>query len=488
MKNLVAVYKTKKCTYPDQTGGFRPSNIYPEYPFTEVDNKTNEVYEAVRQSFYMLGLDKDRYGSSEWNPLGDVINQGDTVLIKPNLVMDVNPTGEGTECMYTQAAVVAPVIDYCLLALKGTGRIVIGDAPMQECNFENLIEEGGYRDLIDFYKNKGISIELVDFRELKSVIEHGVHKNTFNPNAMGKVIDLAESSEFAGESSERMRRMRITNYDPDIMLQHHTEEKNEYYISSYVLSADVIINMPKPKCHRKAGATISLKNMVGINVRKEYLPHHTMGSVADGGDEYQVKSRIHRLRSHLLDKKYKLEASGKYPQARILRYVIMITKLWLLLFTDKKKLYFEGSWHGNRTICQTISDLNKILFYADKNGVMQNSRQRKMLIIGDMLISGEHEGPVMPSRKEVGIIVCGFDPISYDIAVSRLMGFDYHKIPAITTALNVKGRYQISQNSENVEIVSNDERFNKISPEKILKENTFKFIPSSGWVNHIEIS
>ena len=111
-----------------------------------------------------------------------------------------------------------------------------------------------------------------------------------------------------------------------------------------------------------------------------------------------------------------------------------------------------------------------------------------MLIIGDMLISGEHEGPVMPSRKEVGIIVCGFDPISYDIAASRLMGFDYHKIPAITTALNVKGRYQISQNSENVEIVSNDERFNKISPEKILKENTFKFIPSSGWVNHIEIS
>ena len=51
--------------------------------------------------------------------------------------------------------------------------------------------------------------------------------------------------------------------------------------------------MPKPKCHRKAGMTSALKNFVGANVRKEFLPHHTMGSIKEGGDEYFVTSKIH---------------------------------------------------------------------------------------------------------------------------------------------------------------------------------------------------
>ena len=33
---------------------------------------------------------------------------------------------------------IEPVVEYICQALKGTGTIIIGDAPVQECNFENL--------------------------------------------------------------------------------------------------------------------------------------------------------------------------------------------------------------------------------------------------------------------------------------------------------------------------------------------------------------
>ncbi|MCI9388630.1 MAG: DUF362 domain-containing protein [Lachnospiraceae bacterium] len=171
------------------------------------------------------------------------------------------------------------MVDYTLKALQGNGRIVIGDAPMQECKFEKLIEKSGYKALVEWYKNKGCDIQLIDFRELKSDIVNGVRVQHVNDRAKGTVINLGADSEFAFLDEDLFDRMRVTNYDPDILKQHHTRDKNEYYISDYILNSDCIINMPKPKCHRKAGVTISLKNMIDINVRKEYLPHHTMGSI-----------------------------------------------------------------------------------------------------------------------------------------------------------------------------------------------------------------
>ena len=81
----------------------------------------------------------------------------------------------------------------------------------------------------------------------------------------------SHDSDFFGECKRNIKNMRITNYDPSIMQRHHNEEKHEYYISDYALQADVIINIPKPKCHRKAGMTAALKNFVGLNVRKEFV-------------------------------------------------------------------------------------------------------------------------------------------------------------------------------------------------------------------------
>ena len=480
---LISIIDTE-ASYPTSEFSFRPDTKYPEYAYEEIAPTKNTVYSAVRDSFRRLCLDEKNYGTRNWNPLGEIIHPGDSVLIKPNLVMDVNGLiDQGTECLYTHASVVAPVIDYVLIALNGTGKIIIGDAPMQECVFETLLKEGGYGKLVDYYKSKRIQIDIVDFRELTSIVKNGVHIQSINPNSSGTIIDLAHYSEFAGISKGVISRTRITNYDPRILKEHHDSVKNEYYISNYVLAADVIINMPKPKSHRKAGATIALKNFVGVNVRKEFLPHHTMGSKEEGGDEYLKKDKVHFLRSKLLDKRNMLEAERHYTLARLYRIAVRLCLLVMQLRgTDK---YQEGSWYGNNTISKTISDLNKIVFYADKSGRMQDKPQRRMIIIADMIISGEKEGPVYPTAKPVGIIACGFNPVSFDRAVSTLMGFNPELIPTIKTAEAIFRKFKLASDKP-ILIVSNKNEYDNRRIEEIDRNDLLNFEPSSGWKGHLE--
>ena len=87
-----------------------------------------------------------------------------------------------------------------------------------------------------------------------------------------------------------LRDFRVTMYDHRLMQAHHDQRKHEYLVSNSVLDADLIINLAKLKCHSKAGITGALKNLVGINGHKEYLPHHTNGSPAEGGDQYACRS------------------------------------------------------------------------------------------------------------------------------------------------------------------------------------------------------
>ena len=411
----------------------------------------------------------------------DCLHPGQTVLIKPNLVMDKNHDfAGGIACLYTQPEVIDPVVGFVCECLQGEGRIIIGDAPMQECVFENI---KGLQQIVEKYKDAITTIELVDFRELKSRVENVVHKTSINPNANGRVVDLGKDSLFYGMSEESLANMRITNYDPRILPRHHTGMTHEYYVSQYVLDADVIINMPKPKSHRKAGVTISLKNFVGANTRKEFLPHHTMGSIKNGGDEYLKTSAIHALRSRLFDAKNTLEAGKKYKRAQMLGVIILGLSA-ILKFTGHS--YAEGSWYGNDTISKTISDLNRIVLFANREGTICKTRQRDVLIVADMIVCGEREGPVAPSPKNVGIIAAGTNAVCFDETICTLMGFDYHKIPSIVRARDEKHRLSISDYKVPI-ISSNIPGFDGRKPEQLGFKDLKRFEPTAGWKGHIEL-
>lgn len=306
---------------------FRPSRKYPETLFVEFSANYNHIYDMVREGFLLMGYDKTNYGKPEWNPLGGLIKPGSTVVLKPNMVMDVNHIEkEGTDCLYTQPSIVAAVLDYVIIALRSKGKVIVGDAPMQECQFDKLVRESGYLQLIHFLedklKNTEITISLVDFRELRSIPNAGLRMSVterYEYSGEGAyVVDLGEDSEFAGMSEYELENIRITNYDPALLKKHHNACVNEYKVSKEILSADVIINMPKPKVHRKGGVTIALKNLVGINCRKEYLPHHTNGSIAEGGDEYLNKSWAKRMKDYFIDKRnYYMQTAKNYKKAHI---------------------------------------------------------------------------------------------------------------------------------------------------------------------------
>ena len=172
MERKVVVESCGCFEYPGRTAMFRPDKAYPEYMFKEhLSDGENKVYECVRNALARMGYDKERFGTPEWNPLSDVIKEGDTVLIKPNLVEEIYRSGETFECMYTQPGVIAPVIDYTLLALKGNGKIIVADAPMQDCDFDKLIEQCGLNELINFYKQYSeVNVELRDLRAVITLL------------------------------------------------------------------------------------------------------------------------------------------------------------------------------------------------------------------------------------------------------------------------------------------------------------------------------
>ena len=474
----ISIAYTENKTYPSKDHCFRPSKCYPEMPFPEdVSPVPNDVYDMVRESLHLYGLDQEHYGSADWNPLGEIIQPGNKVLLKPNLVMHHNHNQDGSQCLYTQPSVTAAVIDYVMIALKGQGKIIIGDAPMQECQFDVLIQESGYDRLVEYYAKKGIDVQLCDFRNVKTYVEHGVHRLQTASKSKGILVNMTDSSSFQGLSEEHLANMRITNYDPRILQVHHNSQTHEYLIAEDVLTSDVVINLPKPKTHRKAGITACLKNLVGINSSKEYLPHHTNEGSKDKGDAYQKRHIIMRFANYMLDKKNALEHEGKYVRARALWHPIRIFfAVGKVIFHEK---YNEGSWYGNETIWRTILDLNKILLYADKTGRICDSRQRKVFHIADMIISGENDGPVNPSAKPAGIIMAGRDAVAMDQVITSLMGFDWKLIPTLREANNAVPPISII---EEITIISNHTQWHKMHCDDIKRSASLRFIPNPGWV------
>ncbi|MBR5316783.1 MAG: DUF362 domain-containing protein [Lachnospiraceae bacterium] len=481
MKSYVCLNQKKTTSYPQKDTLFRPHKKYPEYMYEEISGQ-NDIYDMVRESMYMLGLDKENYDTVMWNPLKEIIIPGDTVLIKPNMVLHNNTSLCGEDCLYTNPSLVATMIEYTWLALRGRGKIVVGDAPLQECDFETLITQSGYKEMIDYYISKGVNIELVDFRNVKTYEKYGLHYMQSEELKNGVIVGLDEYSVFSGLSQERINNLRITNYDPRILQEHHSKTKHEYNVSKYVLDADVIINMPKPKTHRKAGVTIALKNLIGINANKEYLPHHTLGSVEEGGDSYSTKNNYLKMANDVLDMRNELMHDGDMELAAIA--VKFYESLLNKGVEQGNEKYWEGSWYGNDTIWRTITDLNRILLYADKNGVIQKKQQRKLFIVGDMIVSGQKEGPLEPVPIYPGVIAMGNDALIFDRVVCSIMGFDYQKIPSLCAKEIVDSDFSIS-NSDEYEIVSNNLEWNGRSYEYIVQNSSLKFEPTMGWIDRI---
>jgi hypothetical protein len=274
------------------------------------------------------------------------------------------------------------------------------------------------------------------------------------------------------------KKYRVTNYDKDEMMLHHNKNKNEYMIPNSVLNADVIINLPKLKSHCKAGMTCALKNLIGIAGSKDWLPHHRVGSLEEGGDEYLHKSIRKSILTRLAEKRDVTTEIYYLIPIKLLHHLIYATK-WIFPYRDQ---YFAGSWYGNDTIPRTTIDLNKIIFYSDKSGILKDKIQRTMFIIVDAIIAGEKEGPLAPSHKKCGLLAAGYNPVAVDLVCSRLMGFDYEKIPTFKYALKAKRYKLFGGKPSGIKILSDKSK----NFDSLFNAFNCDFVSSDGWKGHIE--
>ena len=187
---------------------FSAEKVYPEYIFdAEALSKKNDVYRMIRDIFIKIGLDKENIGTKYWNPLGRYISEGDTVLVKPNLVNHINVAEDdmqrGMDCLITHPSVVRCIFDYVYIALKGKGKIIIADAPVQNCDFDKLLDNSGYRKLFEYLKSlqtPELTVEIGDLRGTILVKENGCQKQIDRENVQwrGRIIDLKSALTLEG--------------------------------------------------------------------------------------------------------------------------------------------------------------------------------------------------------------------------------------------------------------------------------------------------
>ncbi len=371
--------------------------------------------EELRRLLVQLGADPH-------SPLSGIVAPGDTVVLKPNLVFDRVSDHRAT---LTNGWFIKAVCDLVLEALQGRGRVIIADVPLQSARFERVIQLNELDLVMVGYRQSGAPVELRDLRqEYLQVQDDGMYRGLqkLAGDPLGyRVVNLGEASELE-ELGRYRSRFAVGDYDKDSTTTYHmSSERNEYLIPCTILTADVIINLPKFKTHRKTGITCALKNLVGACGHKSYLPHFREGRPQDGGDEFAIDHPIKVLQRNTIERL-------KTTNATLYRAVRAVGRLVLRVLTAgspaELRRVMGGSWHGNDTLWRTILDLNKVVRYADREGRVRTTPQRRYLCLVDGVYGGENDGPMRPDTRHDGVLLAGRNPVLLDLVVCLLMGLN----------------------------------------------------------------
>lgn len=264
--------------------------------------------------------------------------QAKRVLIKPNFGLATLTRRYAWACN-THASVIQAIID----SLPASAEITVADSPLLAQNWRRITALSGADKL---------TVRPVDLRS----------------EPRGYVaIDLTES-----------RHNRTVRY----------------HVSRAVLDAELVISVPKLKVHRKAGVSLSLKNVMGIASGKHNLPH------------------------------YSQQDFSPYPPAERLKRLLSL-----------RPTATHGNWSGNDTLWRTILDLNRILLYADADGDMHSEKQRRCFAVIDGVIGSEGNAPMHGKPRVASTLIASSDLVAADVVGAKIMGLDSQQIPHIYRAV-----------------------------------------------------
>lgn len=412
------------------------------------------------------------------------------IVLKPNWVLHETDPAFPIHALVTGARLIEATAQACLDRFPDAESILVGDCPLQYADWPRLCRQCGLDAVRD--RLGKISSGKITFRDLRKDVfcqdenhflaasgeEHG------DPDGY-REVELGARSHLEPISAQA-RKFAVNDYSSTVTASNHQPGSHRYLVSQSILDCDLLINLPKWKSHQKSGVTGALKNLVGINGDKAYLPHFRKGAPRWGGDEYRDEHRwLYFAQTHLREtfqKRSRLAYGLLKPGWEILKRIRGIeTRLDHQAAAPKNFYIAGGAWHGNDTIWRMIYDLNLVIRCVDATGRLHAEPQRDYFCIVDGLVSGEGNGPLQPLPRETDWLVIGTDPFEIDAVLAWCMGFDPAKLPIIARRGEFLGPGwgkfvwpDLPVEMDGVQMPLTETAVN------------FHFSPPPGWRNHIE--
>jgi len=357
------------------------------------DKATNPVYQLVWDTVAQLG-----FGPAD-NPLRDLVASGNTVLIKPNL--------ESTPCVH--APFVRPIVDMCLAA--GAARVNIGDGSPCGSTQSNL-NAMGYTDMANTLRLRGKPVYTVEFTSDAAWSWINLGASSAYTGTAYTAADLTHSAGSATPGTATYRYFHATDSHG---VNPNGAVLNWNTISDYLLTADVVINVPKIRVHDALVSTFAIKNWVGVTLSCTYANLTNCdsnwcrichwGSACPGSPNYLAS-------------------------------------------------------FGNDFMWRDLANLHRTTLYW-KDGQLRDTPQRKYLVVTDGVIGlDETQGG---THNRVGAVVASVDPIASDAVTHRLVRWNFRQLPNSNNAPSVPSHPWGTNDPARIRIVGDrlDATFNK---------------------------
>lgn len=440
MNTRVAIQNVRPARYPDAP------------PF----DPPNAVYDSVCATLVGLGLDLEHAGRPSWNPFGHWVRPGGSIVIKPNFVTnrDREKLLDGDELFAssTHPAVLRPLIDLAWRALDGRGRLCIVDSPIEGSDIEDTKRRLGFDAMLAALQQRGVRVEWLDLRDFGFrrhfvVDDVRVAGRSWNigwlehqrlpgdPRGYTR-IDLGDASFLDGIAHGE--RLAFHKRDYAVAARAHRNGAHPYSIANTILDADLVVNVPKLKTHKKTGVTLALKSAIGLSNRKIWMPHFRRGWPPHGDEFDRQPSFGERLGNRLTN----FALWGGHTA------IVNVPRL------GRPPAYAEGGCHpGNTTLWRTVLDLNVAVVYGTRDGRILDTPQRHFLHLIDGIVGGEGDGPLRAVPRAAGVLLASTDAVALEAVGAEVMGFDSRRLPTVTEAAHARRHPLGTGDLEQIEIV-----------------------------------
>ena len=348
------------------------------------------------------------------------------VLLKPNWVKH-NHYPDDTWCLRTHDSFVLAVLEYVLSLQPAT--VVLGDAPIQGCRWEEMISADFLEKIQQLSVQYAVPVQVKDFRRM--VYDTAGNRVTVEKQPLSDYVlfDVGARSYLEPVTQSGKNPFRVSQYNPDRFHESHRPGMHRYCITRELFDAEVVISLPKIKTHQKSGITAALKNIVGLNGDKDFLPHHRIGGTQTGGDSYAGRNPLRYWSELALDQANRRKGKGGYVFWRR-----MASLLWKLSIPDTRFHQPNGAWYGNDTTWRMVMDLNLVIHYGKADGTLAGTPQRALYHFCDGIIAGQGDGPLHPEPLPLGVLLLSDSAALTDRYAALLMGMVPDRIPLLRAA------------------------------------------------------